>query len=144
MNALDVILTGNPGQFPVTETKTINLWNKDAEKEIPTQAEVVTSWIGKPVTGLVRMVREFKQAQNPTTKKWEDTAETRDSAEVVHFVDAVTNQTRSEKMAGKDPKVKEQFDVKYDNTYVLDKTKGKGKPAASSAPAAPAASPFAK
>lgn len=144
MNALDVILTGNPAQYPVTETKTIQLWNKEAEKEIPTQAEVVTSWIGKPVTGLVRMTREFKQAQNQTTKKWENTADTRDSAEVVHFVDAVTGQTRSEKMAGKESAVKEQFLTKYDTDYVLDRTKGKGgAPAAAAAtPAAPAESPF--
>lgn len=142
MNALDIILTGNPAEYPVTETKTINLWNKEAEKELPTQAEVVTSWVGKPVSALVRIVREFKQAKNGAGD-YVDTADTRDSAEIIHFVDAVTGQTRSEKMAGKEATIKGQFEGKYDSTFVYDKTKGKGKPAGAPAAAAETpASPF--
>jgi len=146
MNAVDVILTGNAGQYPETVTKQIPLWNKEAEKEVLTEAEVVEGWLGKPITGLVQMVREFKRAQNPTTKKWEDTSETRDLTEVVHFVDAVTGQTRSEKMADKEASVCAKFQDKYDSDFVYDKTKGKGKPAAAAAgtPEAPAASPFDK
>ncbi len=138
MNALDILLTGNEAQYPATETKTIPLYNYDAEKDVPTQVEVVTGWIGKPITGLVRCVREFKRKQNETTKKWEDTTETKDSAEVIHFVDSTTGQTRSEKMTGKEATVKPQFDAKYDSNYVLDKTKGKGKaPAKGGAAATP-------
>ena len=119
------------------------MWNKDAEKEVPTEANVVTGWIGKPITGLVRCVREFKQVKNETTGKWVNSTETKESGEVVHFVDAVTGQTRAEKLAGKDATVGPQFETKYDSNYVLDKTKGKGsKPAAAATPAAPAASPF--
>jgi len=142
MNALDVLLTGNPEQYPSTETKTIPLWDKEAEKEVPTEAQVVTGWIGKPVSALVRCVREFKQAKN-AAGKWVNTTDTRDSAEVMHFVDAVTAQTRSEKLAGKDAVIKPEFEKKYNSDYVLDKTKGKGKPAAAAAtPAVEAASPF--
>ncbi len=144
MNALDVLLTGNPAQYPETETKTIPLWNKEAEAEIPTQAEVVTGWIGKPITGLVMKTREFKQAKNEATGKWVDTTETRDSAEVLHFVDPVTGQTRSEKIAGKESAVKDQFESRYNSEYVKDKTKGKGKPAAKAAATPEAASPFDK
>ena len=145
MNALDVLLTGNPAQYPVTENKTIPLWNKDAEKEVPTEAQVVTSWIGKPISAMVQMVREFKRAQNQTTKKWENTSETRDFAEVVHFVDAVTGQTRSEKMTGKAAELKGKFEAKNTPESIYDKTKGKGsKPGAAPAAAAPVAdSPFA-
>jgi len=142
MNALDVLLTGNKEQYPSTEAKTIMLWNKDAEKEVPTEAQVVTGWIGKPITGLVRMVREFKQAKNPSGK-WVPTSETKESAEIVHFVDAITGQTRAEKLAGKDAIVKEQFASKFKSDFVLDRTKGaKSKPAAAATPEAPVASPF--
>ena len=144
MNALDVLITGNTEQYPVTETKTIPLWNKDAEKEIPTEANVVVGWIGKPITALVRTIREFKQAKNETTGKWANTTETKDSAEVLHFVDPITGQTRSEKLSGKEETVKPAFAKKYNSDYVLDKTKGKGKPAAggSATPPPPADSPF--
>ena len=143
MNAVDVILTGNAGQFPETVEKEIPIWNKEAEKKVPTKSQVVNGWIGQPITALVRCVREFKQAQNPTTKKWENTTETRDVAEVIHFVDAVTGQTRSEKMAGKDAVVKPQFESKYDSAFVYDKTKGaKSKSTTPAASKAPAVSPF--
>ena len=143
MNALDVLLTGNTEQYPSTESKTIPLWNKDAEKEVPTEANVVTEWIGKPITALVRCLREFKQVKNETTGKWVNSTETKESGEILHFVDPITGQTRSEKLAGKDAAVKPSFETKYNSDYVMDKTKGKGgKPAAAATPAAPAASPF--
>jgi len=141
MNALDVLLTGNAEQYPKTEKKTILLWNKDAEKEIPTEANVVTGWIGKPITGLVRMVREFKKAKN-ASGKWEATTDTKETSEIVHFVDAVTGQTRAEKLAGKDASVKDQFGSKYKSDFVLDRTKGKSKPAAAATPEAPVNTPF--
>ncbi len=142
MNAVDVILTGNAGQFPETVEKEIPIWNKEAEKKIPTKTQVVNGWIGQPITALVRCVREFKQAKN-AAGKWVNTTETRDSAEVIHFVDAVTGQTRSEKMAGKDAVVKPQFESKYDSAFVYDKTKGaKSKSTDTDTPAPPAASPF--
>ena len=146
MNALDVLLTGNPGQYPVTETKTIPLWNKDAEKEVPTEAQVVTSWIGKPISAMVQMVREFKRKQNQTTKKWENSTDTRDFAEIVHFIDAVTGQTRSEKMQGKDAELKSKFEAKNTPDSIYDKTKGKGsKPGTPAATTTPVAnSPFDK
>ena len=148
MNAVDVILTGNAAQYPITEPKQIMLWNKDAEKEVPTQVEVVTGWIGKPLTGLVKCTREFKQVDSGKKKAngqaiWIDSTDTRESAEVVHFVDAVTGQTRSEKVTGKDAAVKPQFESKFNSDYVYDKTKGKGKPAAKAdEPAADAVIPF--
>jgi len=142
MNAVDVILTGNAGQFPETVEKEILIWNKEAEKKIPTKTQVVNGWIGQPITALVRCVRDFKQAKN-AAGKWENTTETRDSAEVIHFVDAVTGQTRSEKMAGKDAAVKPQFESKYNSTFVYDKTKGaKSKSTTPAASEAPAVSPF--
>jgi hypothetical protein len=92
------------------------------------------------------MVREFKRKQNPTTKKWEDTTETTDKPEVIHFVDPVTGQTRSEKMTNKEAEVKAQFENRYNSDYILDKTKGKGKTAAPAAAtnAEPPANPFNK
>ena len=123
LNAVDVIITGNPAQYPVTETKQIPLYNKEADAVIPTEAEVVMGWVGKPITGLIKMTREFKQAKN-AAGVWVDTTETRDKAEVVHFVDSVTGQTRSEKMASKDAVVKPAFEAKFGSDYVYDKTKG--------------------
>ena len=89
------------------------------------------------------MVREFKRVKNPAGI-YVDSTDTRDFAEVVHFVDAVTGQTRAEKLAGKDAAVKPQFENKFASDFVYDKTKGKGaKPGATpAAPEAPAASPF--
>ena len=142
MNALDVLVTGNTEQYPNTETKTIPLWNKEAEKEVPTESNVVVGWIGKPVTALVRCVREFKQVKNETTGKWVNGTETKESGEVIHFVDPITGQTRSEKLSGKDATVKPAFENKYNSEYVLDKTKGKGNPAASATPPPPSDSPF--
>jgi len=104
---------------------------------------VLTGWVGKPITGLVRTVREFKRAQN-AAGAWVNTTETRDFGEVIHFVDAVTGQTRSEKLTGKDAAVKPEFVKKFNSDYVLDKTKGKGKPSGSTpaADAPPADTPF--
>jgi hypothetical protein len=125
INALDVLLTGNSAQYPLTETKQIPLYNKEAGKEVLTPAEVVTGWIGKPVSALVRMVRDFKQAKNEATGKWENTSDTKEYAEIVHFIDPVTGQTRAEKLAGSEAKVKAQFEAKFKPDFVLDKTKGK-------------------
>ena len=139
---MDVLLTGNTAQYPLTETKQIPLWNKEAEKEVLTPAEVLTGWIGKPITGLVRMVREFKQKKNEATGKWEDSEETIEKPEIVHFVDPVTGQTRSEKLTGSEAKVKAQFIEKYKSDYVLDRTKGKKSNNTASTPDTPAPSPF--
>jgi len=141
MNALDVLITGNTAQYPDTEEKEIMLWNKEAEKEVPTKANVVTGWIGKPITALVRAVREFKQAKNPAGK-WVNTTETKDSGEVIHFVDPITKQTRAEKLAGKEADVAIKFSKKYNSEYVLDKTKGAKTEKAATPDIAPAANPF--
>ena len=137
MNALDVLLTGNVEQYPNTVTKEIPLWNKEAEKEVPTKAEVVTEWVGKPITALVRCVREFKQVKNETTGKWVNGSETKDFGEVMHFIDPITGQTRSEKLADKEAKIKAQFELKYDSKYILDKTKGSKSKAKAKAAEAP-------
>lgn len=145
INSLDVLLTGNAGQYPATENKTIMIWNKEANKEVPTPAEVVTGWIGKPITALVKINREFKQAKN-AAGDYVDTTETRDFAEVEHFVDPVTHQTRNEKIAGKTTDlIHDQFLERFAADYVADRTKSKNKdgaPAAGTSTPPPADSPF--
>ena len=144
INALDVLLTGNAEQYPSTETKTIPIYDFDKGEDVLTPSEVVTGWIGKPITGLVRAIRKFKKAKN-NSGQWVATAETKDIVEVLHFVDAVTGQTRSEKLAGKEASIKPEFETKFNSSFVIDKTKGaKSSGSASTAPAAPEDTPFGK
>lgn len=86
IKALDSLLGGSDA-YPKTEKKQIMLWDRDAEKELPVEKEVITGWFGKKVGGLVMKILEDKY-RNPS--------ETVEKYEMQHFLEYDTGRTRNE------------------------------------------------
>jgi len=90
IKALDSML-GGTDIYPKTEKKTIELWDRDASKELPIEKEVITGWFGKKIGVLVMKILE---------DKWDNKTVTATKFEVQHYLDGATGLTRNEKTAG--------------------------------------------
>lgn len=111
--------TGLPLAEQTIEDKTINLWDNDAKKELPKVVPVITSVLGKPITGAVQRQTVNKQEKNDSTGFWEDTNESRDQNETVKFFRTETKMTTAETMRGEDIAEEDLFHTKW-----LEKNKG--------------------
>lgn len=100
------------------EDKTISLWDSDAKKELDKVVPVITSILGKPITGAVE--RQTINKQENTGSEWVDTNDKVDINETVKFFRTETKMTTAETLR-KEPIADE--DLFY--TKWLDKNKGK-------------------
>ncbi len=65
-----------------TELKYVNIYDFDLSKEVPKEMEHITEMHGKVVTlGIIKRIVD-KNKQNPTTKEYEPTGETREENEI--------------------------------------------------------------
>jgi len=82
------------------ETKTINLYDSTAGKEIPTEVPMVMPLIGKEIAvGIIKQVVD-KRAKNAGTGKYEPTGETREENEVDKLFHISDGRTVAEIRAG--------------------------------------------
>lgn len=107
-----------------TAMKTIKLYSHDHGKEVNTDVEMVTDLCGKTVCLAIMKITEDKTAQNPQTKQYEPTGETRDVNEIDKVFRVRDGLTISEIMAGGD---EDTFRQKWDEKYTgVTKMKAKG------------------
>ena len=107
-----------------TETKVVNVYNKDAKAEVPTKVECITDLHGKEVIfGLIKN-KVDKTVKNETTGVYEPTGETREENEVDKFFRASDRMTTSEiRAAANEATFAETWANKWTG-QVRDKAKG--------------------
>jgi hypothetical protein len=124
VNDLALLTTGQPLANAETENKVIKLWNKEQEKEVPTEVPCITALHGKPVKlGILEEIT-FKQVKD-ANGNYQDTSETRTSNVINKVFHASTGKTVNEYKAKVETaefinKWKEKWDGKPN-----DKTAGK-------------------
>lgn len=106
MKALDELLTSKDRAYPALVTGLVDMYDKDLKKEVPTEKLIISEWIGKPVSVLVK--KKLEDDYNEPTKP-------REVFEVEHFLDSKTGRTRNEIVAGKTG-----FKEKWLDTYKED------------------------
>ena len=77
------------------DNKVVNLWNREAKKEVPTNVDVVTSLTGQPVKAGIMKVIEDKNVQDDSGA-YVPSGETRELNEVSKFFRAADNMTVTE------------------------------------------------
>ena len=142
------LLTCNKGINQMdTEKKTINVYNFDAGKEMPTEVDMVMELIGKETTaGVIKQIVD-KNKLNDATGKYEPTGETRIENEVDKLFHT-DGRTITEIRADKPGTFKDTWLEKW-NGKTKDKTVAKkgvvaGAPKATAATAAGATAPKAE
>ncbi|RLB94478.1 MAG: hypothetical protein DRH26_01130 [Deltaproteobacteria bacterium] len=85
-----------------SEMKTINLYDYDAKKEVPTEVNMLMELVGKAVCGAVLHQIQDKTAKNAQTGKYEPTGKTYATNVVDKFLNAADRKTASEIKNGLD------------------------------------------
>lgn len=98
-NAIAMLLLEKGIDNLVWETKVIKKYNKDTKSEIPTEVLMATELLGKTISLGIQKQIVNKQAQNQTTKAWEDTNEKAERNEVDKIFQAGTRRTLQEALA---------------------------------------------
>lgn len=96
VNSLALLTVGKEISELDTETKVINVWNKDAKAEVPTKVEMVMDLLGKEI--LVGLIKETvdKTQKNEATGEYVPTGETRDQNVIDKFFRARDRKTVAE------------------------------------------------
>lgn len=84
------------------EKKTINLYNFDLKKEVPTDVDMLMPLIGQRIKAGILETIENKSAKNPSTGKYEPTNEKRSVNEIDKFFRAKDDKTVGEIVSKKD------------------------------------------
>lgn len=116
------------------EQKTLKIWNKEANAEVPTQVPVLTDLIGKKIYFGVLKQLEDKFDQNQETKVYDvvtgETRETNDLDKIFHYP---TKKTISEARGQQEATFAEQWAAKWAG-QVKNKAKHAGDKPANGAP----------
>lgn len=100
INGLCRLVTNKPLNELNTEKKTVELYNFDLGKAIPTEVDMLTALVSQPITvGMLRVI-EDKNALNSATGEYEPTGETRTSNEFSRWFRATDKCTPTEAASG--------------------------------------------
>ena len=132
-DAISLFATGEKSLFELKDTKKIiNIYDKDAGKEIPTEVPMLTELLGKTIKLGIIKERVYKQEKS-STGGYLDTAETREQNTIDKVFSAKDNRTVPEVRAGKaEATFYQDWLTKYEN-QLIDKTSGKSNPPTQSA-----------
>ena len=135
MNDLCLLTTGKPLAQSIVMQKTIPLYSFDEKKEVPTDAQVITSLTGKVVNVGVIVQTVDKKAKNPAYNEAQPagpnnqayiaTGETRDEVTISKFFHAADGRTVTECIA---KAATGEFQTAWEEKWtgvVIDKVKGK-------------------
>lgn len=127
-----------------TEKKVMEIWNREAGKEIPTEVDMLMPLVGQPVkVGIVRK-RENKNIKN-STGAWVPGPEAREFNEIDKFF-TPAGCTVTEAAAGVDPAFITKWQERFPSDFVSDKfddsVAAASPAAASAAPSTPAVDIF--
>ena len=94
-NALALLTTGKEISELDTETKVVNVYNKDAKAEVPTKAEAIVDLMGQEILiGVIKQTVDKTQKTDAGT--YVPTGETRDENEIDKFFRASDRKTTAE------------------------------------------------
>lgn len=117
------------------EPKVIEIYNSELKKKAPTTVQMLMDLVEKEIIVGVQKVLEFKQAKNQVTGAYEDTAETRESNEIVNVFTLSGLTALEVKSGAKEVDFINKFKEVYTSDYLRDKTKKAGnKPAGAQSP----------
>lgn len=136
VNDLALLITGQPLAKLDTEKKVLKIWNKDQNKEVPTDVPCITALHGKPVKlGILEEIT-FKQVKD-ANGNYVDTPETRTSNSISKVFHASTSKTVNEyKAKVETAEFIDKWKVKWEGKP-NDKTAGKTPKGSASAPRTP-------
>lgn len=109
-----------------SQEATLKIWNKDAQKEVPTKVTVYPELRGKDVLLGLTKVRENKSKKVGNT--YQPTPEERVFNEVDKFFDAETSKTKTELRSGEDANFIEKWKAKFEGQLVDNYKEVKGAP----------------
>ena len=107
------------------QKKTINIYNHEAGKEIPTERPVLMGLIGKPVKVAVHQITEDKTSKNDATGQYEATGATRTVNECKFFGNPA-GKTAEEIVKNEDATMFDKWAEKNTGTVVDKTTKNAG------------------
>lgn len=140
-DAISLLSTGKSLSEQDTEKKLVKVWNKEAGTEVPTEVDCLTGLIGKDIQLGILKISAWKQAQNTTTGKWEDTDELRETNTIDRVFHAKHGKTVAECKAKKeDAEFLEEWKTAWEGK-IKDKTKGKTPTVKAGSPAARTTTP---
>lgn len=107
------------------EDKVIEIYNSELAKKVPTSVQMFTELIGQTIILGLHKVKSFKQAKDPATGKYVDTAETRETNELVNVFSQAGFTALELKAKATEVDFIKQFEEAFKSDYVKDKTKGR-------------------
>ena len=122
------------------EKKTINLYNAEAGKEVPTERPVLMGLINKTVKVAVHQMTEDRTKKNEVTGQYESTGQTRTVNECKFFGNS-EGKTAEEILAGKDAVMFDKWAEKNTGVVIDKTTKKDGADSAASIMGGNAATP---
>lgn len=114
--------TGNGLAALAFEDKVINVYNPEHKKEMPTNVKMGMAMLGQTVTLGILKVLVNKQVQDPNTKQYSDTAESREENQVNKVFHTPSKMTIVEAKAGKPAEFYEAW-VKKNKGVTQDRRK---------------------
>jgi len=123
-NSLCIAVTGESlaKNMATVEKKTVNIYNYDLKKDVPTERPVLMNLIGKPVKVAVSQITEDKNKKN-NAGQYVPTGETRSKNECKFFGNAA-GQTAEEILSGDDPVMFDKWAEKNTGAIIDKSTQG--------------------
>ena len=126
LKKLNFLLTGIEN-IPYTEKRKIKLDVWDEEKksyiEKTVEKEVLTEFINKPITVLLKKYLYCQEKFNPNTNQYEPTEHYKKVMKIEHFLDPTTNRTAKEIKEGLQANLVNEWLAKNTPDVVVDKRK---------------------
>ena len=127
------VTTGKELAALTPEDKVIEIYNSELKKKAPTPVKMLMDIVDTELIVGIQKVVEFKQAKNQATGKYEDTAETRETNEIVNVFNVAGFTALEAKTEAKELDFIIKFKEVYTSEFVRDKTK-KAKAAGATSP----------
>lgn len=100
INDLCLILTGEPLSAQQTEEKTVNVYDYDAKKELPTKVDMLTGLLNEEISLAIQCQTVDVNKKNDTTGEYEPSGETRDENVIAKVLHTETKMTVVEAVNG--------------------------------------------
>lgn len=117
------VATGKELSALSPEDKVVEIYNSDLQKKAPTPVKMLMDLVNQDLVIGIQKVIEFKQTKNQLTGKYEDTAETRETNEIVNVFTPAGFTALEAKAGATEVNFINEFQKVYTAEYLRDKTK---------------------
>lgn len=108
-NSICLLACGKPLTQVQVETKTINLYNFEKKTEVPTDVQMITSVLKRPIKLAIQKSRKNKQKKNTQSGNYENVNEEKFESSIVKAFRADSNKTEAEIRAQADAKFHDEW-----------------------------------